>query len=180
MPLYAPETINYLTPVGFELHIDILKDITFYTQRVTMPAMSLGAPDEGTPLRNVPMPGETIEFTPLTFDFLVDENMTNYKTIHNWMRGIAFPEDHEEYNEFLRDRRTDPAKSTDSELDLMYSNGTLTILNAQNKPNILISLIQMTPIYLSPPVFDATVPDIHYVIASLTLKLDRYEFKKII
>jgi hypothetical protein len=42
------------------------------------------------------LPGDKILFEDFSLRFLVDENLENYMEIHNWIRGLGFPESLEE------------------------------------------------------------------------------------
>ena len=54
--------------------------------------LDLGVATQNNYLTDIPRPGEKITFGDLTLSFLVDEDLSNYLEIQNWMRGIGFPE----------------------------------------------------------------------------------------
>ena len=47
-------------------------------------------------MKDLPIPGDKMEFEDLNVRFLVDENLENYMEIQNWMRGLGFPESFQE------------------------------------------------------------------------------------
>jgi hypothetical protein len=57
-----------------------------------IPGMTLGIANQPTYLKDIPTPGDKIEFDDFTIRFLVDENLENYMEIQNWIRGLGFPE----------------------------------------------------------------------------------------
>ena len=54
-------------------------------------------------LRDIPTPGDKIEFGDLTLRFLVDEDLTNYMEIQKWIRGLGFPESIQDFNKFEKE-----------------------------------------------------------------------------
>ena len=52
----------------------------------------MGNAVQPTYLKDIPIPGDKMEFEDLSVRFLVDENLENYMEIQNWMRGLGFPE----------------------------------------------------------------------------------------
>jgi hypothetical protein len=47
----------------------------------------------------LPTPGDIIEFGDLSLRFLVDENLENYMEIQNWIRGLGFPENLQQFDD---------------------------------------------------------------------------------
>ena len=41
--------------------------------------------------------GDTVDFEDLTLTFLCNEKLENYREIHNWLTGIGFPKDNQQY-----------------------------------------------------------------------------------
>ena len=41
-------------------------------------------------LKSLDVPGGLIEYGDLSLRFLVDEDMVNYTTVHNWITGLDF------------------------------------------------------------------------------------------
>ena len=54
-----------------------------------------------TPLADVPYPGEKVTFGDLIIRFLIQEDMTNYKELYNWLIGLGSPEKSEQYTNFV-------------------------------------------------------------------------------
>ena len=47
------------------------------------------------------MPGDKVTYQTLDVSFLVDENLNNYKEIHDWIIGLGFPQDHKQFKNLL-------------------------------------------------------------------------------
>ena len=65
-----------------------------------------------------------ISYGDLTIQFLVDENMENYKIVHDWITGLGFPETAQQFIDKTTDR--------DGLRDMkeQFADGTLRILNS--------------------------------------------------
>ena len=44
-----------------------------------------------------PVPGDKINYHSLDISFLVDENLNNYKELHDWISGLGFPSNHQQF-----------------------------------------------------------------------------------
>ena len=161
-----PQNINPLTPNGFNFSITKLPDVSFFCQRVLVPGVSLPVVDQLNPFINRAMPGEIMSFSELTVQFLVDEHMTNYKSIFNWMVALGFPEDHNQYKAFVNGQNA----TVYSELARNYSDATVGVLDAQNNITNSFKFYDLFPIALDPVQFESTAMDVNYVIGSATFK----------
>lgn len=161
-----PSTLNPLSPNGFNFSITKLPDVSFFCQRVMIPSISLPSIDRTTPFVNTPIPGEIMQFSELTLQFLIDEHMANYKAIYNWIIALGFPESNQQYSNFVNSQGT----SVYSELAKNYSDATVTVLDAQNNPTNAFKFYDLFPISLDPIQFEATAMDVNYVIGSATFK----------
>ena len=61
----------------------------------------------------------------------------------------------------------------------IYSDGTLTVLDAQQNPNFKVVFEDLFPYSLSTIEFDATVPDVQYFTAEVTFKYTIYNIRDI-
>lgn len=161
-----PNNINALSPNGFTFSITKLPNVSFFCQRVLIPSMTLASIDRATPFINTPIPGEIMTFSELSVQFLIDDQMENYKAIYNWMVALGFPEDHRQYANFIGTQNT----GIYSELAKNYSDATVGILDAQNNPTNAFKFYDIFPISLDPIQLESTAMDVNYVIGSATFK----------
>lgn len=167
----VPANINPLSPNGFQFSIVKLPELSYFAQQVNLPPITLGAPEQNTPFVTVPVPGEMLTYEQLTVQFLVDEQMSNYKAIHDWMVGLGFPENYDQYANFVNQET-----SKVSELQKNYSDGTLQILGPNNKPIQTIQFIDLFPISLETLMFDSTTSDVQYLVGNVTFRYTLYKF----
>ena len=82
---------NFLSPVGFKFALKRSPAVAFFCNEANIPSMDLGVAEQPTYLKNIPTPGDKIQFGDLNLRFLVDEDLKNYMEIQNWIRGLGFP-----------------------------------------------------------------------------------------
>ena len=52
--------------------------------------------------------GDTLDFEDLEITFLVNEDLSNYREIHDWMIGIGFPKNNEQFTDIYEDASPNP------------------------------------------------------------------------
>ena len=168
---------NYLSPVGFKFVITKAPKADFFSNSANIPGINLGFAEQPTYLKNIPVPGDKIEFGDLNLRFLVDEDLGNYMEIQNWIRGLGFPDTLLEFDDL---EKSDPmfrgggfgqfARSGDK----IYSDGTLQILSSNLVPQFQVVFKDLFPYSLTTLSFDATDTDIEYFTADATFKYTSY------
>ena len=69
-----PENVNYLGEVNFKLEIQKLPNVTYFTQAVTMPGVSLSPLEMERPLRTpIGIATQSLDYEELSVSFMVDE-----------------------------------------------------------------------------------------------------------
>ena len=106
-----PTVLDYSSPTQFKFGINQLPKVEFFTTAANIPDISLGELVIPTPYKNIPIVGNTLTFGNLDISFIVDEFLENYITIHNWLLGIGFPKDRQQFTDF---------RSTTSNLSLIH------------------------------------------------------------
>ena len=167
-----PSNINPLSPNGFMFSINKLPELSYFCQVVNLPGLTLGSPDMATPFVNQPIPGEMLSFETLNVQFLIDEEMENYKAIHNWLIALGFPEDYQQYIDGLAVNKTQSL----SELAKNYSDGSLTILGSNNRQVQTVAFADIFPISIETITFQSTNTDVMYLVGSATFKYAYYKF----
>jgi hypothetical protein len=159
---------NFLAPVGFKFILNRAPKVAFFSNSANIPGLTLGIANQPSYLRDIPQPGEKIEFEDFTLRFLVDEDLTNYTEISNWIRGLGFPESLEEIYELQTSNpnMNQPRKG----LMNLYSDGTLTVLTSSQNANFKIKFRDLFPYNLTTLQFDATETDIQYFTAEVSFK----------
>jgi hypothetical protein len=166
-----PGNITPMSPNGFNFTINKLPDLSFFCQQVTLPALSIGAPEQMTPFSTTPIPGEMATFEQLQVQFLVDSEMKNYKSIHNWLIALSFPENYQQYTNFVNDD-----VNMYSELAKNYSDGSLSMLDGANNVASTVQFVDLFPISLEGLTFQSTNSDVQYLVGNATFRYTYYKF----
>lgn len=170
MATSIPSNLNPLSPNGFQFSITKLPELTFHCQQVNLPGITLGEPTFSTPFSTQPVPGDALQYDPLTVQFLVDENMENYKKLYNWIVALGFPES---YDQYIAQNAADTTAY--GELAKNYSDATLQILDSNNQAIQTIQFYDLFPTTIDSMMFSATNDDVNYVVANVTFKFGLYK-----
>ena len=98
-------------------------------------------------------------------------SVKNWKEIYDWLIGLGFPED---FSQSIHRNIQNPTLQTEVDANV-YSDGTLTVLTSNKRPNIKINFKDMYPISLSPLPFDTTQTDIQYLEAEVEFAYRNFE-----
>jgi len=162
---------NFLEATGFSFIVNRAPQLGFFGNAINVPGMSMGVLTQPSYLKDIPRPGEKLDFSDLRIRFLIDENLENYMEIQKWMRGIGFPESLQQIYDWQNEGHMNAKDG--GEINL-YSDGTLTILNGINRPIFSVVFKDLFPSGLSDIQFDATATDVQYLTADVTFKYSIY------
>ena len=82
---------NFLSPVGFKLKINKVPKVDFLAVGANLPGITLGTALQPTYLKDIDLPGDKLVYDDFRVNFIVDEDLENYRQIYNWMVGLGFP-----------------------------------------------------------------------------------------
>ena len=169
------ENRNFLSPVGFKFGLQRAAGVAFFCNEANIPDMTLGITEQPTYLRDIPTPRDKIQFGDLNLRFLVDEDLTNYMEIQNWIRGLGFPESLKEFDDLENEGQLADAFGQFKQTgDDIYSDGTLQILSSNLVPQFQVVFSDLWPYSLTTMNFDATDTDIEYFTADVSFKYTIY------
>ena len=188
-----PTKFDYAEPTKFKFTIIKLPKVEFFVTTANLPGISLGVAEQITPLKDIPLPGDRLQYDTLNIQFLVDENLENYREIHGWLTGVGFPKNYEQF-QVLQGAGTDRFPSTQNvgtskELGEikkatqdeggLYSDATLFVLTSKNNSNLEIRFRDLYPISLSGLDFNQQATDVNYLTANVTFEYKIYEFANV-
>jgi hypothetical protein len=158
---------NYLSPVGFKFTLAKAPKAVFFCNSARIPEISLDLARQPNYLKDLDIPGEKLTYGDLSLRFLVDENMENYMSIHNWLTGLGYPETTRQFKDLI---------TQDGEIDQKdaFSDGTLSILNNNYQEMAKVNFKDLFPVALTSLDFDATMTDIQYFTAEASFKYTVY------
>ena len=174
------ENRNFLSPIGFRFVIDKMRGVDFFCQSATLPSVSLGAVDTFTRFNKIPQPGDELQYGELDIRFLVDENMKNWYQVHDWMREIATPKTSKEFEYKRGEVESLNPNTKPSDLSTVSnqwrSDCSLFILSSNYQPVAEFIFRDAWPTSLSTLNFDASVQDLQYFTAQVSLKYTYYDY----
>jgi hypothetical protein len=162
------ENRNFLTPLGFKFNLSRTPKVDFFSNSANIPGINLGVAIQPNYLKDIPIPGDKLSYDDFNLKFIVDENMENYLEIHNWMRGLGYPESIAEYDQW---RLSDPTNTSNPNV----SDATLIVYNSNYRSNITVKFKGLFPTSLSTIDFDSTMTDVQYVTATASFKYTLYD-----
>ena len=153
---------NFLSGIGFKFNLAKYPKVDFFCNTAKIPEITLATATQPSYLKDLDIPGEKLTYGDLTIQFLVDENMENYRTVYDWLVGLGYPDNF--------DQRANLIASSH-----IYSDASLLITTNQYKPNIDISFIDIYPTSLSSVEFNIEQGDVEYLNADVTFSYRRYK-----
>ena len=175
-----PAKRDYASPVQFRFKCTKLPLVEFFVQSANIPGISLGSATQTNPLYDIPLPGDKITYSSLDMSFIVDENLNNYKEIHDWILGLGFPSNHTQFQDlqtagsdrFPGSTRSTAVTGTSTPQPLneggIYSDATLTVLNSKNIAKTEIRFENVYPTNLGSFNYDVRLTDVDYLSASIS------------
>jgi len=187
----TPSKFDYASPIQFRFKITKLPLVEFTIQSANIPAITLGETSIETPLKDIPIPGDKVSYSSLDVSFLVDENLNNYKEIHDWITGLGFPQDHKQFKNLLgtgSDRfpgTTSSTVATGTSIPQpasdggIYSDATLTVLNNKNIAKTEIRFQNVYPTSLGGLSYSITASDVDYLTVNASFSYMYYDIVQI-
>ena len=173
-----PTNLNYLSPVNFDLAINKLPKTRYFCTGVTLPGIIMSETQASTTLAIQPsMPGDKITFDPLNVKFVVDEDMTNYQEIYNWIMALGPGMDTDDFVSLTDAKKTTQGKFSSASFDKMYSDATLIINTSSNNANVEFSFNDCFPTSLGSIEFSTDTQGVEYATCDLTLRYTLFTVK---
>ena len=171
-----PDKLDYASPTQFRFGIHQLPKVEFFVTAVNLPGIALGTVDIATPYKDIPTAGEKLNYDNLTLEFLVDEYLENYISLHNWMTGLGFPESGKQFETYRDVTSNTPAETTGTtHVDRvgiatpdrsMYSDAFIMLLSNKNNPILQVTFEDIFPVSLGALDYTQGATDVEYMSVS--------------
>ena len=169
-----PDNFDYASASQFKATLSNFPLSEYFCTALTLPGLTLGVAPRTTSLATIPMVGDTLAFDDFSMTFLVEEQLTNYREIFNWMINIGFPKSHAQYKAQARADDTNRG----GEL-VLYSDIQITILSNKNNPIVRTTIYEAFPTNLSGLEYSAQSADTDWLTATVTFAYAYYEFAEV-
>lgn len=161
----TPST-NYLRPNSFKFQIAKIPNVTYTCQSANLPQLSLGSAMQQTPFVDIPHPGDKVFFGEFIIQFLINEDMSNYKELYDWVASIGVPSGGDQYGELTR--RASVYKP--DEYNNAFSDAALLILNSNNVPVVRLNFQDLWPTSVEGLNFDITSSGMEYFVGTASFR----------
>jgi hypothetical protein len=158
-----PLNTNFLTNNKFKFIISRCPTVTYFCQRANIPSLSFGVSTQAQPGGiSIRRPGTAYQYEDLQVGFIVNEDMTNWLEIYEWIKKLGISYD-----------------STVEVIDdmQMVATGLLLITDSKYKPSIAIRYMNMFPTFLGGIDLDSALPDTDPIVSTATFSYTHYEIE---
>ena len=185
-----PTKLDYASPTQFKFSILKLPKVEYFCTAVNIPGIELSSGgQQGTTLKDIPLPGNKLTYEPLQMRFIVDENLENFQEIHGWLVGLGYPRDHNEFQNLLTagtdrfpsrstSKSSEPGKDKLPTIDIggTFSDATLTVLSSKNNAQVEVRFRDVYPTGLTGLQYDQQSADVDYLTATVSFNYLVYDF----
>lgn len=157
---------NFLSPLGYKLTLARAPAVVYNVQNIRFPGVQMSSGESPTPFVPIPTTGK-LTYSPLDVQFRLNEDMTDYLEIYNWMVALASPVDFTAYKA-LQDAKPGATQA-------LYSDVNLQIMNSSMNSNISITFYDAFPVAIGDIEFNSTDSSVNYIECSVEFKYLRYD-----
>jgi hypothetical protein len=143
---------------------------------VTVPGVSTSEIPVYNPFVELYSPGEKTIYDILNVTFYVDEELKAWLEIHDWLRGMTFPENYEEYRNLPY---LSPKYTQNNPKFPQFSDGALTLLSSSNKPYYRFKFYDLFPTSVSSFIVSSTDTPDSVITADATFRYTYYDVEKL-
>lgn len=174
-----PAEVNFAQPTQFRFNLLKVPNVEYFVTGVNIPGISFtGDATMNTRFKTLAFMGDTLDFADLELTFIVNEDLSNYREIFDWMIGIGFPQNPEQFaNATAAEAGLKPNSENLGNPSSMQSDATLTILTNKNNPTLRVNFKGCYPNSLSGLTYNTQATDTENMTATVTMKYDVYEFE---
>ena len=169
-----PTNPNMLHPNKFALNFSRVPNMQYFCQGVSVPGISLGEVVQTNPFVDLYSPGEKAIYDLMNVTFFIDEELTAWKEIHDWIRAMTFPTEFEEYKQLSR-----LSKNISRPKTPQYSDAILTTYTSSNTPLYRFKFKDCFPTTLSTFVMSAADSPDNIMTADVTFRFAYYDIEKL-
>jgi hypothetical protein len=194
-----PTTYDYASPGQWRINFDRLPLTTWFCTNANIPGITLGEAQFPTPMSDMPLAGDKLTFDTLNIQFIVDEELKNYRELWEWLVGIGFPKAHSQFSDVLSLSKLNPTlpgatrqvlltappdggprdNPTPSETPI-YSDATMIFYNSKNLAKVFIHFKDLFPTSLGGIDMMVDSGDIEYIRVDASFRFMYYEFESAI
>jgi hypothetical protein len=133
----------------------------------------LGEIPIATPFVEMYSPGEKAIYDIMNVTFAIDEKMSSWLEIHNWIRGMTFPENFEDYKNLSKQSKYA------NKIQPQFSDATLTVYSSSFTPLVRFNFFDAFPTSLSSFVLSTQDTPDNVLTADASIRFTYYNIEKL-
>lgn len=153
-----PKNTNLLQPTKYSVSFPEISDTIYFCQKVNLPGVQLTELSHVTPNLDLYVPGTKISYGTFDIEFLVNEDLSSWLYIHDWIRGIT----------------TDMGYRTKPKVQAI-----LTVYSNQNNPKFRIKYNDIFPLSLGDIEFDTTLSAEDHLYSRASFRFNYFDVERI-
>ena len=173
-----PTNPNPLIGSRFILSFGRVPNVQYFCQSVSVPGISLSEAVITNPFVDIYSPGEKAIYDLLNVTFMVDEDLTAWKEIHDWIRAMTFPLEFEEYQRLPRLNKYNSAATDINKTFPQFSDASINILSSSNNVSYRFKFHQVFPTSISTFVMNTQDGPDNIITADATFRYSYYDIEK--
>ena len=148
----ATTNINFLSPLNYKIVVGKIPNIEYFCTGVTIPEISIEGsnPTYSTPTRDIRVYSHKLEYSTLSINTIVDEDLENYTEIYDWIKDLVFSDD------------TSPLEKS--------SDITLIIMNSKNNSVKKMRFTNAFPVSIGSLEFNSMNESVEYITTNITFE----------
>jgi hypothetical protein len=172
----TPSNPNFLQPNKFQLNFSRSPNLQFFAQSVSVPGISMSEALQVTPFVDLYSPGDKAIYDLLNVTFMVDETMSSWIEIHDWIRAMTFPKEFSEYRQLKNLAKYTSVKNKQTP---QYSDCAITVLSSANNPIVVFKYYDVFPTTLSTLILSSQQSPDEIVTADATFRYSYFDVEKV-
>ena len=166
--LTCGEDFNFFQPTGFRVVINskYYKNLQFFTTSITHPGAQNSASETAfRRIGSVPFPGNTMTYSELSMNVLLDADFVAYQEMYDWMLRLVNEEQ-------IAEQSDEPDRIP------TYADIHVHALTAHNNPNITFKYIDSLPVSVGDIQFNAQNQGVDFVTFPVSFRFSYFTFVK--
>jgi len=156
-----PSTTNLLQPTKYLVSFPEISETIYFCQKANIPGVTLNPALQVTPNLDLYHSGTKIEYNTFDITFMVNEDLSAWTAIYNWMKDLSSVE---------------PSYTQRKE---SKKQAILTVMSNLNNPKMRVKFTNIFPLSLSDLEFDTTQSAEEHIMATATFRYDWFDLEKI-
>lgn len=153
-----PKNTNLLQPTKYSVSFPEISDTIYFCQKVNLPGVQVSEIPHVTPNLDLFVPGTKITYGSFDIEFLVNEDLTSWLYIYNWIKGITTDMNYRAYPKVQ---------------------AILTIYSNQNNPKFRIKYNDIFPLSLGDIEFDTTLSAEDHLVSRASFRFNYFDIERL-